>query len=65
MPALAHSKPKMTPALETASPSAGFSYDACRLGVSCRLAQGRRLGDSCLKAVNGQDEAHLMHSSCW
>ena len=29
--------------LETASPSAGFSYDAFRLGVSCRLAQSRRL----------------------
>jgi hypothetical protein len=51
--------------VETASPSAGFSYDAFRLGVSCRQAQGRRLSDSCLKAVNGQDDARLMHSSCW
>jgi hypothetical protein len=31
--------------VETASPSAGFSYDAFRLGVSCRLAQSRRLSD--------------------
>ncbi len=46
--------------VETASPSAGFSYDAFRLGVSCRLAQSRRLSDSCLKAVNGQDDARLM-----
>jgi hypothetical protein len=37
--------------MKTASPSAGFSYDAFRLGVSCRLAQSRRLSDSCLKAV--------------
>ena len=51
--------------VETASPSPGFSYDACRLGVSCRLAQGRRLSDSCLKAVNGLDDARLMHSSYW
>ena len=35
------------------------------LGVSCRLAQRRRLSDSCLKAVNGQDDARLMHSSHW
>ena len=48
--------------VETASPSAGFTYDAFRLGVSCRLAQSRRLSDadSCLKAVNGQDDARLM-----
>ena len=31
--------------VEKASPSAGFSYDAFRLGVSCRLAQSRRLSD--------------------
>ena len=53
--------------VKTASPNAGFSYDAFRLGVSCRSCGARQapVSDSCLKAVNGQDDARLMHSSCW
>ena len=31
--------------VEKASPSAGFSYDACRLGVSWSQTQSRRLSD--------------------